>query len=160
MEEKHTKLLKGLAYGYLARRARTEQEVRAYLLSKATTLSISPRCIDLTITYLKEHKHINDAHFVESYVTYRSSTKPKSAYMLRQELKNRGIPSETIDTHLSSQNIDEDSLAEQALSSYWRRLENLDRETQTRRAIAFLIRRGFSYSIAKEATRKRMHENE
>ncbi len=159
MEEKHTKLLKGLAYGYLARRARTEQEVRVYLLAKAETLHIAQELIDPVIAHLKEHKYINDAHFVESYVSYRLATKPKSAYALRQELKKRGVSTEALDENLSSQTIDEEGLAKQALSSYWRRIENLDPTARIRRAISFLQRRGFSYSIAKEVTQTQISNN-
>lgn len=159
MEEKHTKLLKGLAYGYLARRARTEQEVRTYLLAKAETLHIAQGLIDPIIAHLKEHKYINDAHFVEAYVSYRLATKPKSTYLLRQELKKRGVSTEALDENLSSQTIDEESLAKQALSSHWRRIENLDPTTRLRRAILFLQRRGFSYSIAKEVTQTQISNN-
>ena len=138
-----------LAYFYLKFRARTEKEIIRYLERKKEH-HFTPEVIEKVITQLKEQGYIDDVNFIRLFVSERNKLKPKSAFALSRELQQKGINKELIDAFFEQNQQDETNLAFLALQKKQQTLSRLDPKTRFKKAISFLLRRGFSYEIAKK----------
>lgn len=149
-KENKDKLL-NRAYFYLYLRQRSEKEMLDYLKRKADQYHATDEDVKEVMQELKLQKYLNDDIFIESYVRYRTTAKPKGMYALRLELLKKGLPEEKINDYFEKHEIQEDILAKEALRKAWSRYKNLDPLKRKKRAIDFLSRRGFSFDTAKEA---------
>jgi regulatory protein len=75
------------ALQYVARRMRTEQEVRLYLESKGS----EPDDIDEVVRYLYSYGYLNDEAFVRAYVNDRVLFHPCGRYLMEAKLKEKGV---------------------------------------------------------------------
>lgn len=141
-----------LAYFYLKFRVRTEREMIRYLERKKN--NFTPEVIEKVITQLKEQGYINDEKFVKLFVAERNKLKQKSAFALSLELQKLGINRELIDAFFEQNQPDETNLALIALQKKHQTYSRLDSKTRYKKAISFLLRRGFSYDIAKKTYKK------
>lgn len=146
-EEDRIRLLVERCYRFIMIRPRTEREMQQYLSKKTKSETIAHKVLIILI----DKKLINDEAFARWWVESRSEFKQKGAYALRQELAQKGVNKDTIELVLAQEQIDEDTLAVKALRSKTRAFDIPDREKRFQKAISFLQRRGFSYSIAKKA---------
>ncbi|OGK63103.1 hypothetical protein A2334_00085 [Candidatus Roizmanbacteria bacterium RIFOXYB2_FULL_38_10] len=140
-----------LAYFYLKFRPRTEQEIVRYLEKKSIRFHFSEVVIKTTIETLKEQGFINDKKFVELYVENRILLKPKGIFLLRYELAKLGIAKDLIEEYFSTSQTEDLTLAEDVLRRRINTYAALDSKTRFKKAVSFLLRRGFSYDIAKKA---------
>ena len=130
------------AIRYLARRARTEAEVRAHLRRKF------PHDIaEQVVADLRDRSLVDDAEFARLWTESRLRTKPRSAWLVKRELMNKGVPAEFAEAAVSE--CDDAESAHRAASSYSRRLDGTDYETFHRRLYGYMARRGFSESISR-----------
>lgn len=145
-------------YGLFGRRQRTEREVRDYMrkLSFKRKLKdleeISEVIIDKVIERLKTKSLLNDSQFAEEWLVARQLSKKKGAIAIRSELMQKGVAKEVIDT-LISENITEEGeskLALEALEKKSRSFRLLDKKEFNQKALQFLMRKGFTYEIAKD----------
>lgn len=148
-------------YGLFNIRQRSEREVRNYLrqLSFKRKLKereeISEVVTENLIDKLKRKGLINDAEFAKSWAEARRRGKKKGVNIIKQELFQKGISREVIEEIINNNEVgSEERLAEEALLKRLKRLENLEPIEFKKKAIEFLIRRGFEYSIAKEVVEK------
>lgn len=151
MSKKNKDKLLNRAYFYLYLRHRSEKEMLDYLKRKADQYHATDDDVKEVMQELKLQKYLNDDVFIESYVRYRTTAKPKGTYALKRELLKKGIPEEKINAYFEKNEIQEDMLAKEALRKAWHRYKNLDTLKRKKRAIDFLSRRGFSFDTAKEA---------
>lgn len=141
-----------LAYRYLKFRSRTVEEMRRYLNKKVTGWKLSANEIEKAIAYLIDIQLLDDNTFVKKYVQTRNVIKPKSEYVLKQELKRLGVSEETMNEFFETNKSDQEFLAQQALKQKIKTLEHIsDKKKRFQKAIQFLQRRGFTYSQAKQA---------
>lgn len=147
------------AYFYLKFRARTKAEVVRYLEKKREKYRFSPDIIEAVIKQLESEGQINDRRFVEMYVHDRMLLKPRSEYLLRRELQKLGISRDLIDEYFSTNEIDESTLALDALSRKKRLYEQYDENERFKKAVSFLMRKGFSFDTAKNTYRTLFPEN-
>ena len=141
-----------LAYRYLSFRPRTVVEIEKYLQKKAIQHSLTPGEIQAAIEILKDQGYLNDLEFIKSFVSSRSSLKPKSKWVLEMELKKLGVSQEDIDTFFSKNLANEDELAQAALKKKMKMLSLIpDKRKRFMKAVSFLQRRGFSFDTAKGA---------
>jgi regulatory protein len=75
------------AINYLAHKMRTEKEVYSYLKEK----KLEEAAISEVIIRLKEQGYLNDAEYADAYVRTQISTTNKGSYVVRMELKERGV---------------------------------------------------------------------
>jgi len=135
---------------FLGHRQRSEAEVRKKLQEK----EFHDDVIDRVLEKLRRNNLISDARFAEAWVENRSLHRPRGARMLQQELRQKGIAKETITAVLPGQ---EDELAnavsalQKILQSKERAWENLEEKEKYQKAIQYLMRRGFNYSVCKTA---------
>jgi regulatory protein len=138
------------AYFYLRFRPRTRKEVETYLHKKSDKFyHWSPEVIEATLQSLEETGLVDDKKFIESFVYSRGVTKPKGEFALRQELMKAGVEKDLLDEYFQETPLEEEDLARKALSTHWSRYARFDKKTRFEKAAQFLMRRGFSFSNAK-----------
>jgi regulatory protein len=139
-----------LAYRYLSFRPRTVKEVELYLEKKSQKYLFTQEEIAVVIELLKNQGFLNDTAFIKSFITSRNSLKPKGQKILEIELRRLGV-SQTDCVNYFSENVgDESELAKKALQIKLKSLLGIDEKKRYEKAISFLLRRGFSYDIARQ----------
>ncbi len=139
-----------LSYFYLSIRARSEKEMRDYLIKKKA----SEEMIARIMASLFKHKFLNDESFARSWVASRARSRPKGKQVLKMELSQKGISREIIDQVLSEANEELPDELTQAKSIIEKRVEKLRDKPKHeiyQKVGAFLARRGFSWEITKKA---------
>jgi regulatory protein len=145
-------------YGLFGRRQRTEKEVRDYLRNVSFKRiikdqeALSPVVIDKVIERLFEKRLLDDRLFAQEWVRARQLSKKKGQIAITQELMQKGVSKEVIDEVMDEQTSPENeySLAQEALTKKERLFKGLEEMAYKQKALQFLIRRGFSYEIAKD----------
>ncbi|CAG0982181.1 partial Regulatory protein RecX, partial [Anaerolineae bacterium] len=113
---------------------------------------IATDVIDLTITRLTEAGLLDDAAFATYWVENRETFRPRAGRALKFELKRKGVSDANIGDALGE--IDESESAYRAAENRAKRWSELERREFFEKLTAFLVRRGFSYDIAKQAAKR------
>lgn len=148
-QERFEKYL-GNVYRYLGIRARSEKEIRDYLIKKKA----SDEIIEKMISLLYEQKFLNDEEFARSWVRSRARSRPKGKRLLQIELAQKGIAKDVIEQVLSEDQEDIPDELTQAKNLIGKRVDRLrgePRQVVYQKVGAFLGRRGFSWELAKKA---------
>jgi regulatory protein len=143
--------LLNIAFFYLKFRPRTISETREHLYKKVRTTHWSHEAVDKVIDHLIELKFLDDKVFIDFLVRSRTATKVKGIFAIKQELNRFGVEKELIDEYFSNTEINEEELAEKALTRRWEIIKTLPKQKRFEKAINFLARRGFNYDISKKA---------
>lgn len=153
MEEQDISIIFNKAYvrtlRFLSYRARSEKEIKDYLLKKKYENLIIEKVIEL----LKKQNLINDEEFTKWWIEQRQTYKIKSQMFIKRELKMKGIPQETIEKFLSVSQDDYHS----ALTVFeknkhkFQKYKGLD---YLKKASSFLQRRGFNWEIINKILNK------
>ncbi len=138
------------AYFYLKFRPRTQKEIVKYLEKKSQKYHFSPIIIKKVTQHLIEVNLINDSEFISLFIQQRNSFKPKSKFILSQELIRFGVSKELIDQYFSEHETDEFQLAKKALTNRKIILSQINTKKGYQKAFNFLLRRGFSFEIVKK----------
>lgn len=138
------------ALHFLGYRARSEAEIRTRLQRDEWPEDV----IERVILRLREQNFLNDEKFAEMWVENRSNFRPRGARMLQQELRQKGVDRETIEAALPDEDAEQENALlalRKLLRSKERAWKDLEERKQQEKAIQFLMRRGFQFSIAKAA---------
>jgi len=132
----------------LAVRARSAKEIADRLRLAKYSQAIT----DWTIAELLRLKLLDDAEFAVQYARSRLSTRPVGEYLLRRELKQKGIPEEEIEKAITTAFAasSEVELARELAAKRKRACGNIDRMKAKQRVSDFLLRRGFGWNIVAE----------
>lgn len=139
-----------LSYFYLQFRARTKKEIIDYLRKKAEKHHFEPETIKRAVKSLEDEGLIDDQKFVEWFVEIKNARKPKSKYLMKQQLFKYGVDKQTVDDYFEDKVIDELALAKVAVEKRWDKYNKLDKQERFKKVASFLGRRGFSYDIIKK----------
>ena len=126
---------------FLSYRPRSQAEVERNLYKH----EVPEDLIAPVIQRLKAAKLLDDADFARRWVEDRAAFRPRGAYALRQELRQKGLAEDSIIQALEG--LDETELARQAAMRKARQLGGLDWPVFRSKLSAFLARRGFGYDI-------------
>jgi regulatory protein len=146
-------------YGLFSVRNRSEKEIRDYLKRKNWENKIKDKdevsdlVIEALIENLKRKEMINDKAFAQSWVEGRRRSKKKGNRALAAELFQKGIDPETIQEVINTDD-NQEKLAEEALQKKMKSFSSLPEKEFFQRAVTFLMRKGFDFSIAKSAVEK------
>lgn len=132
------------ALRYLSRRPHAEKEIRDKLSRNRVPSDVCERVIDR----LRNASLVDDTAFAEAWVENRSLYRPRSAKALRYELRQKGVASTAIEAALSD--FDDEQAAWEAGRKASRRYRSLPEEVASKRMLAYLARRGFSYRITRK----------
>lgn len=136
------------ALNFLSYRPRSQAEVIKNLRKHAT----SEEHIELVMERLLASNMVNDESFAALWVENRSEFRPRGAYALRMELRQKGITDEVIESVLDG--LEEDKLAYMAATKGVRKYKNLKWLDFRKELGGYLSRRGFSYQIISDTVSK------
>lgn len=142
-ETAHEKALR-----FLEPRPRSAMEVKQHLFKK----KISADVIERVIARLTAAGLLDDAAFAKYWVENREQFKPRAARALRFELKRKGLSNAAIADAIGQ--VDESESAYRAGLTRAKRWRDLERRAFLDKLGAFLVRRGFTYEVAKDAAQR------
>lgn len=93
---------------------------------------------------LKELKYLDDEQYAADYCNERARLRPSGLFLLKRELKIKGVPDEITEGVVDSLEIDEFELAKDAFERKSRQWKNIDPRKMREKAFRFLSSRGFS----------------
>ncbi len=126
---------------YLGYRPRSESELSERLRQRG----FDDDCIEVVLTKLKEGGLVDDMAFAQFWRDNRESFNPRSQWLTKLELRQKGVASDIIDKVIDTVN-DEDSAYRVALDKV-RNLPLSDYQLFRRRLGGYLKRRGFGYGV-------------
>jgi regulatory protein len=128
------------ALGLIQRRPRAERELRLRFSRNRLPSAIQ----DAVIDRLREAGLVDDLGFALAWVENRSAFRPRSARMLRFELRQKGVPRAAVEAALEG--FDEEAAAVDAADKLSHRFSQLSEMDFKRRMSQYLARRGFDYA--------------
>ncbi len=133
----------GLTLAYIARRMRSEGELRDYFRRKEYDEGL----VNQLLERLKKSKWIDDVDFAERWVENRRQLKQSSTKKIRLELRQKHVASDIIDNVLGHQEEDEHKALKLLIEKKRRQSRYQDNE----KLMAYLARQGFAYGDIKTA---------
>jgi regulatory protein len=145
------------AVGMLARRMRTERDLRRLMKVRAEEGEDGARAMDAVVVRLKELNYLSDTRFAEDYTRVRKDHEKFGKRRVQQDLMMKGVGKELVASTLETayEDVDEVALARQYIAR--KRIkqpsgENAQKETV--RVMNRLVRAGFSsrsvYKVLRE----------
>ena len=133
----------GQALGLIARRKRSEWEIRDYLKRK----EYEPELIESLVERLYKSRWLDDAAFAQMWVENRRLLKSTSARRIAQELKAKRVSDDVIAHALAQDETDENDV----LRDLVERKQKQTRYQDPQKLMAYLIRQGYNYADVKQA---------
>ena len=137
------------ALHYLSYRLRSEVELRKYLMDKKNFKEVTT---DRVVDKLKKLKLIDDVAFAKSWRDDRIRFYPRSRFLIRRELMQKGITGKTIDEITSG--IDDEKNAYAIGLKRAKLLSSSSFEEFYRKLGGFLARRGYNREIVNTTVRR------
>ena len=131
---------KSVALRFLRERPRSMHEIRCRLMRD----HLDPKTIDVLITRLSGQNLLNDAEFARAWVGSRIGLRPKGIFLIRHELRGKGVEEDLIDAALSYGYPGELEVARPLVDSRAALLAGQSRSSFRQKLGAYLKRRGFS----------------
>lgn len=136
----------GRALDYLSYRPRSRAEIETYLQKRG----YSEDEIEAVAVRLDRAGLVDDEAFARFWVENREQFRPRGVRALRYELRNKGISDQIIERALVG--VDVSDSAYRSASKKARQLGDVDQQTFHRKLVEYLVRRGYDYEVAREAT--------
>jgi len=136
-------------------RSRSRMELKRRLLDK----KFSEEAAELSLIRAEKAGIINDEAFAKEWIDSRMRNHPKGRYLLKQELKLKGID-ETLIDRLLEEGLDETAAALTLLHKKAWKWKGLNDPVFKQKAYTFLAGKGFTFDIAKEAVMVFIEERE
>lgn len=134
-----------LTLAFVARRARSEWELRDYFRRK----DIDEEAGDLILGRLKDFGYVNDLSFARSWVDNRRLLKPISRRRLTMELRQKHVADDIV-----RQVLEEDETSDRdTLRDLVERKRKQTRYQDDLKLMQYLVRQGYSYDDVKLALR-------
>jgi regulatory protein len=136
----------------LAARPRSEQEVRDRLVRRGLPHDI---IVD-ALARLREYGYVDDAEFARFWVEARSGANPRGRYVVRRELRQKGVDQDTTDEALEG--LTEERSARKAARKKLPSLHGLEYPEFRTRLAGYLARRGFGWDVIKPVVNEAWQE--
>ncbi len=139
-------------------RERSRKELKDRLAEK----KYSSEAVSATIEKLERLDLLDDEKFARLWVNSRINFRPRSAWLIERELREKGIESETVRTILEEllPPEREREAAQQLAERRIRHYRDQPPETARRKLFAYLARRGFSPGLVREIANELIPEDE
>jgi regulatory protein len=145
------------AVGALARRMRTERDLRRLMKLRAEEGEAGVRAMDAVVARLKELGYLSDERFAEDYTRVRKEHEKFGKRRVQQDLMQKGVGKELVATAVESayEDVDEVALARQYIArKRMKQPSGTNAQKETVRAMNRLMRAGFSsraiYKVLRE----------
>ncbi len=140
----------------LGNRPRSRYEIRQHLKKK----KVASEAIEAVIQRLDAAGYLDDEAFARFWVENRLQFSPRGRRALRYELRQKGVPGDTIkqvlEDLLEGENEEESAL--DVATMYARRWKGIDYQSFRRKIGGVLSRRGYDYSIIQSVVRRLWNE--
>jgi len=152
-EEK--KQAKDRALKFLGYRDRSEKEI----IDKLKLIGYDKPVIEWVISELKRMQLIDDSRFAQSFAKTKMLAKPMGEYLLRCELKRKGIQEHHINAAIENifEERDPVSIAIPLAQKQILKYKNVDELKRKKRLTDFLLRRGFNWEVITEVIEELEH---
>ncbi len=140
--EKNTAFDKALTH--LSATRKTEKQIRDFLTKKGYL----PAVCDYVVEKLRSYDFINDGEYAEAYA--ESAARRKGGRLIRMELKGRGLSDGAIENALSALSPEQELVTATEILKKYLRGKDTDKTT-LQKAYRYLLGKGFSFEVAKEA---------
>ena len=148
--ERMTALAKNMVLRKLTRAPQTRQQLADYLLERGIAEDVVGEVLDR----MTDVGLVNDTEYAAMFVRSKRTSRGLAPRMLAQELRQRGIEAEIIESELAGISPDDDrELARSLVVKKLASLRNLERDAQIRRLTSMLVRKGFNSGLAFEIVR-------
>ncbi len=144
MEDPVYRKLMEYALRALARRAHTSFELREKLKRREAS---TPQLEDQVLARLIELKLLDDAAFTRNTIEASTRIKPQGRFKLANRLRQKGISMKETEAIWNEMEIDEKTLALEALARASKRFAKVPAEKLYQKKAQFLASRGFSPEI-------------
>lgn len=139
-----------LAVNYLAKRMRSEGEVRNYLTEK----EIDEPIIKEVILKLYEYNFLDDREYAKAYVRTQKKTTDKGTELIRKELKEKWIDENLIEEALNEYSIEEQMETAIKVSEKYLSKNRFESERTLKLKLEHLLKRkGFSFDVIQAVLR-------
>ena len=145
------------AVGSLARRMRTERDLRRLMKARAEEGEAGERAMDAVMVRLKELNYLSDTRFAEDYTRVRKEYEKFGRRRVQQDLMQKGVGKELVASTLEAayEDVDEVALARQYIArKRMKQPGGVNAQKETVRAMNRLLRAGFStraiYKVLRE----------
>jgi regulatory protein len=145
------------AVGALARRMRTERDLRRLMKARAEAGEAGVRAMDTVVVRLKELNYLSDTRFAEDYTRVRKEHEKFGQRRVQQDLMQKGVKRELVSSTLDTayEGVDEVTLAwEYIARKRMKQPSGENAQKETARAMNRLLRAGFSskaiYKVLRE----------
>jgi regulatory protein len=133
-----------LAISYLARRMRSEKEIKDYLEQK----ELEEPVINEVIHKLLAQKYVNDEEFGRAYARTQMNTTDKGPELIRMELKEKGIEKALIETVLEEYSFDlQLEKAEKLCAKYTQKNAKESKRIIKQKLEQMLQRKGYPFDV-------------
>lgn len=137
-----------LAYRHLAKRDRTEMEVRRHLRGRG----VEEATIEQAVAELERQGYVDDARYARRFAEDRRTLDAWGAERIEQRLLSLGIGPELVADAVAEQPAQDELDA--AVALLHRRLPEPPQDERARnRALGLLVRRGYELELAHDAIR-------
>jgi regulatory protein len=140
------------ALALLARRARSEREVRRRLAMRRFPAGV----IDETVRKLRAARLLDDSEYARTWAEARARSSPRSRRLLTQELRASGVDVDTARTAVGD--LSDEDAAWRAAERRLHALRGLEREAFATRLGTFLRRRGFAWGLCQQTVERAWRE--
>jgi len=134
------------ALKYLGYKKRTEKEI----VRKLKEYEYDDEITDRVIKFLEKYKYLNDLEYAESYIRQAQRLNPKGKTDIRYKLKKLGISDDNIEKAFMNEEFEELDETMKVLEKKLNGKSSINLR-ENKKIQEFLLRRGFSYGIIKEA---------
>ena len=145
------------AVGALARRMRTERDLRRLMKMRAEEGEAGARAMDAVVSRLKELNYLSDERFAEDYTRVRKEHEKFGKRRVQQDLMQKGVHKELIATTLATayDEVDEVALAREYVArKRMKKPAGINAQKETARVMGRLMRAGFSSSAIYKVLRE------
>ena len=135
------------AVGLLARRMRTERDLRRLMRARAEEGEAGVRAMDAVVVRLKELNYLSDTRFAEDYTRVRKEHEKFGKRRVQQDLMMKGVGKELVASTLETayEDVDEVVLARQYIArKRMKQPSGANAQKETVRTMNRLLRAGFS----------------
>jgi regulatory protein len=135
------------AVGALARRMRTERELRRLMTTRAEPGDLGVRAMDAVVVRLKELNYLSDARFAADYTRLRKENEKLGRRRVQQDLTAKGVPVELVGQAVGAayEDVDEVTLAREYIArKRMKEPSGENKQKEAARATGRLLRAGFS----------------
>jgi len=132
------------AVRYVGRQPRAAQEVQQHLLGKGYEEEGAAEAV----RRLKEQGYVDDRQFAQQWTEFRVRSQKKGKRWVQQELKEKGVDKEHIAEALAGMDEETEYAGAYELArKKWASSANAELPARKRKLAAFLLRRGYTFSI-------------